>query len=188
MAVSQTTEHSSSEELLAEAHAETHSGRGSRAAKGTRGPEDECVAAGGPMESEDHPAKDGNAEDCGARRGTSRYEGDKAEWAEASGAPPEAAEKCGAAREADKANGARLGAAEDSGGMNISGGMWRHMKAIGGLSDYTQVSKSLTNMEGKRLLRLPARVSQSLRLLGVTSSHYRMGLWASNSSRAGQGA
>ena len=31
-----------------------------------------------------------------------------------------------------------------------------HMKAIGGLRDYTQVSESLTNMEGKRLLRLPA--------------------------------
>ena len=58
----------------------------------------------------------------------------------------------------------------------------------GGLSDYTQVSKSLTNMEGKRLLRLPARTSQSLRLLGVTSSRYRMGLRLSNSSRAGQGA
>ena len=40
-----------------------------------------------------------------------RYEGDKLEWAEASGAPPVAAESCGAARGADKANGARLGAA-----------------------------------------------------------------------------
>ena len=91
-------------------------------------------------------------------------------------------------READKANGARLGAAEDSGGMNYSGEMQRHMKAIGGLSDYTQVSESLTNMEGKRPLRHPARASQSLRLLGVTSSRYRMGLRASNSSRAGQEA
>ena len=45
-------------------------------------------------------------EDCGARLGTCRYEGDRAEWAEASGAPPEAA------REANKTNGARLGAAE----------------------------------------------------------------------------
>ena len=61
---------------------------------------------------EDHPAKDGNAEDCRARRGSRRYEGDKVEWAEASGAPTEAA------READKANRARLGAAEDRGGMN----------------------------------------------------------------------
>ena len=52
-------------------------------------------------------------EDCGVRRGSHRYERDKAEWAEASGAPLEAAENCGAAREADKANGARLGAAED---------------------------------------------------------------------------
>ena len=69
---------------------------------------------------------------------------------------PEAAENCGAAREADKANGSRLGAVEDLGGMNNSGGMRSHMKAIGGLSDYTQVSESLTNMEGKRLLRLPA--------------------------------
>ena len=51
-------------------------------------------------------------EDCGAKLGTRRYEGDRAEWAEASGAPPEAAENCGAAREANKANGARLGAAE----------------------------------------------------------------------------
>ena len=101
---------------------------------------------------------------------------------EASGAPPEAAEKCGTAREADKANGARLGAAEDRGGMRS------HMKAIGGLSDYTLVGESLTNMEGKRIHRPPARASQSLRLLGVTSSRYRMGLWASNSSRAGQGA
>ena len=72
--------------------------------------------------------------------------------------------------------------------MNNSGGMRRHMKAIGGLKDYTQVSEGLTNMEGKRPLRLPARASQSLRLLGVTSSRYRMGLRASNSSRAGQGA
>ena len=139
MAASQTTEHSSSEELLAEAHAETHTGRGSGAAKGTRGPADERVA-------EDHPEKDGNSEDCGARRGSHRYEGDKVEWAKASGAPPEAAENCGAAREADKTNGARLGAAEDRGGMNNSGGMRRHMKAIRGLSDCTQVSKSLTNM------------------------------------------
>ena len=124
---------------------------------------------------EDHPAKDGNAEDCGARRGSRRYEGDKAEWAEASGAPPKAAENCGAVREADKANGPRLGAEEDRGGMNNSGGMRSHMKAIGGLSDHTQVSENLTNMEGKRLLRLPARASRSLRLLGVTSSRYRMG-------------
>ena len=62
------------------------------------------------------------------------------------------------------------------------------MKANGGLSDYTPVSESLTNMEGKMSLRHPARASQSLRLLGVTSSRYRMGQQASNSSQAGQGA
>ena len=50
MAASQTTEHSSSEELSAEDHADTDTGRGSGAAKGTRGPADECVAAGGPAE------------------------------------------------------------------------------------------------------------------------------------------
>ena len=103
MAASRTAEHSSSEELPAEAHAETHIGRGSGAVKGTRGPADECGAAARPAELEDHPANDGNAEDCGARRGTRRYEGDKAEWGEASGAPPEAARE---------ANRARLGAAE----------------------------------------------------------------------------
>ena len=69
-----------------------------------------------------------------------------------------------------------------------TGGTRSHMKAIGGLSDYTLVSESLTNMEGKRHHRPPARASQTLRLLGVTSSRYRMGLQASNSSRAGQGA
>ena len=53
-----------------------------------------------------------------SQAGPHRHKGDKVEWAEASGAPPEAAENCGAAREADKANGARLGAAEDCGGMN----------------------------------------------------------------------
>ena len=82
----------------------------------------------------------------------------------------------------------RLGAAEDRGGVNNNVGMRRHMKAIVGLSDHTQVSESLTNMEGKGHHRLPARASQNLRLLGVTSSRYRMGLRASNSSRAGQGA
>ena len=51
-------------------------------------------------------------EDCGARRGSRRYEGDKVEWAEVIGAPPEAVENRGAAREADKANGAIQGAAE----------------------------------------------------------------------------
>ena len=61
------------------------------------------------------------------------------------------------------------------------------MKASGGLSDYTPVSESLTNMEVKWLLRFPARASQSLRLLGVNCSRYRMGLRASNTSRAGQG-
>ena len=114
MAASRTAEHSSSEELPAEAHAETYIGRCSGAAKGTRGPADECIAAGGPAEASGHPAKDGNVEDCGARRGSCRYEGDKVEWAEASGAPPEAAENCGAAREAE----ARLGAVEDRRGMN----------------------------------------------------------------------
>ena len=64
------------------------------------------------MPAEDHPAYDGNAEDCGARRGLRRYEGDKVEWAEAIGAPLEAA------REANKANGAIQGVAEDRGGMN----------------------------------------------------------------------
>ena len=55
-------------------------------------------------------------------------------------------------------------------------------KASGGLRDYTLVSESRTNMEGKMIDRLPARASQSLRLLGVTSSRYRMGLRASNST------
>ena len=50
MAASRAAEHSSTEELPAEAHAETYTGRGPRAAKGTRGPADECVAAGGPAE------------------------------------------------------------------------------------------------------------------------------------------
>ena len=54
--------------------------------------------------------------------------------------------------------------------------MRSQMKASGGLRDYTLVSKSMTNMEGKGIHRLPARASQSLRLLGVTSSRYRMGL------------
>ena len=57
-------------------------------------------------------------EDCGARHGSRRYEGDKVEWVEAIRAPPETAENCGAAREADEANGAIQGAAEDRGGMN----------------------------------------------------------------------
>ena len=70
------------------------------------------------MPAEDHPAYDGNEEDCGARRGPRRYEGDKVERVEAIGAPLEAAENCGAAREANKANGAIQGAAEDRGGMN----------------------------------------------------------------------
>ena len=168
MAASQTAEHSSSEEIPAEAHAETHIGRGSGAAKGTRRPADECVAAGGPAEASGVGGPSGK----GRKRGGLRSQAGDTQ----------------VLREADKANGARLGAAEDCGGMNNNGGMRRHMKAIGGLSDYTQVSENLTNMEGKRLLRLPARASQSLRLLGVTSSRYRMGLQASNSSRAGQGA
>ena len=50
MSASRTAEHPSSEEPPAEAHAETYTGRGSRAAKGTRGPVDECVAAGGPAD------------------------------------------------------------------------------------------------------------------------------------------
>ena len=66
--------------------------------------------------------------------------------------------------------------------------MWSQMKASGGLRDYSLVSESVTNMEGKGIDRLPARASQSLRLLGVTSSRYRMGLRASSFSRAGQGA
>ena len=82
-------------------------------------------------------------EDCGARRGSCRYEGDKVEWAEAIGGPPEAA------READKANGTILGTAEYRGGMNKpveasgadnGGGMQSERKASGGLSDYTWVS------------------------------------------------
>ena len=45
-------------------------------------------------------------------------------------------------------------------------------------------NQGLTVREGNGLIRLPARASQSLRLLGVTSSLYRMGLRASDSSRA----
>ena len=55
-------------------------------------------------------------------------------------------------------------------------------------SDPIDLTKTRLNMEGTGIDRLPARASQSLTLLGVTSSYYRMGLRASNSSQAGQGA
>ena len=64
-----------------------------------------------------------------------------------------------------------------------------HWKPEGQLAEMrSQTKASVINMEGKVIDRLSSRAYQSLRLLGVTSSRYRMGLRASNNSRAGQGA